>query len=246
MDSFKSLVKIALFFTLFIFGFISINTVPYDFRSTSVFIYSSSGFGSGVIYKSNQKESLILTNAHVCYMTGMTKDEVTIRNDLEANMEHYCKNSGPSCLITKFLYNDYYNNLNLVSRLINVKFNNLQRNDSIGEIVRYDNNKDLCIVRIYVPNLIPAKLSMRSAVAGDKIFSIGNPQAITNHMTDGYVGDTLGTRQFHSGIVYPGNSGGGVFSQRGELVGLNVSYIQNYPSLNAMIPLSIIKDFLRE
>ncbi|MGL4337295.1 MAG: hypothetical protein ACRCST_10420, partial [Turicibacter sp.] len=79
MDSFKSLVKITLFFTLFIFGFISINTVPYDFRSTVVKIYNPiGGHGSGSIISSTDKKTLFLTNRHVCEGVTYTNKEIEI------------------------------------------------------------------------------------------------------------------------------------------------------------------------
>jgi serine protease Do len=92
--------------------------------------------------------------------------------------------------------------------------------------------------------------SLDDLSAGDGVFAIGNPLGLERTVSQGIL-STL-NRNFE-GLVYlqtdaainPGNSGGPLFNLKGEVVGVTNMGFRNTDNLGFAIPISYVKDFLR-
>ncbi len=108
-------------------------------------------------------------------------------------------------------------------------------NDMHGQFVRYDVINDVAIYLVYTPKdmgIEPVKLAVTEVHYGDKVYSMGMPLSIWGTINLGYVtkpriGATQGLPAYipqdailHTAFMAPGISGGGLFNDRGELIGL--------------------------
>jgi len=243
----NKLALIMLLITGIIFHYITKYSLPRNFRATTVMVYGYSGHGSGSIIHSDSKHSLILTNRHVCEGIVKSKEEVEKFKQLNGKRNSCIIKVTPDCFSLSQEYMDLEKSINPIGRFVMVKFNNYNHTDILARVKEMSDESDLCIVETFKGDLPTIQLSRNSSEAGDKIISIGNPLDVQNHQTDGYVGNYIMYEnklyQQHSGIIYPGNSGGPVVNERGELVGVNT--LVSEPSLTYMIPLTVIKKFLR-
>jgi serine protease Do len=106
------------------------------------------------------------------------------------------------------------------------------------------------------PEAKPQKFSkvylgrMAELKVGDSVFAVGNPLGLERTTTQGIV--STKSRNFE-GLTYiqtdaavnPGNSGGPMFNLKGEVVGVINMRMLFSEGLNFAIPISRVKDFLR-
>ncbi len=98
-------------------------------------------------------------------------------------------------------------------------------------LVGTDELTDLAVIKIEAQNLPAANVGISSeAVVGDTVYAIGNPLGVlASSVTDGIISglDRLVTMENGemtlmqtNAAVNPGNSGGGLFNSKGELIGI--------------------------
>ena len=106
-----------------------------------------------------------------------------------------------------------------------------------------DRRRDIAILQLAAYNLPTVQLADSDSVApGDHVVVLGTPLGLLeNTVTSGVVSgirDLDGTRLFQmDAAVSPGNSGGPVVNERGEVIGITVSKITGGQSLNFAIPI---------
>lgn len=189
--------------------------------SHSVYIRGAFHQASGVVIKSDQFGSLILTNKHVCQP-----------NRLDS--------LAPKEIVDMFLGIPEYVYFYAAS-----KDSKGEPVVSVGQVVKVSANSDLCLIHTQRTDLVPAKLAAAPAKTGDEIFSCGNPLGVRDLCFTGRVGpetyELFMLYQITSMPANPGQSGSGVFNKDGELIGV-VSL--GGAGLSAIVPLSLIQVFV--
>ncbi|MFC1620176.1 S1C family serine protease [Candidatus Neomarinimicrobiota bacterium] len=115
-----------------------------------------------------------------------------------------------------------------------------------------DEDRDL--VCIYVPegiedDVCPSLVSLEDLKVGQKVIAIGSPQGFANTVSEGIIS---GIREFETGTriiqttapVSPGSSGGGLFNDRGELIGITSFLHTGGQNLNFAYPVDYILPLL--
>ncbi len=111
-----------------------------------------------------------------------------------------------------------------------------------ASITETDANRDFC--RISAPSLSarPAVVASVSRVrVGDRVYAIGAPEGLELTLSEGLVsgiraGDSGESLIQTSAPISHGSSGGGLFNDRAELVGITTFYVKGGQNLNFAIP----------
>ena len=117
-------------------------------------------------------------------------------------------------------------------------------------VLAIDKKRDLAILRVNAPNLIPLALGDSDAVrAGDHVVAIGHPMGLGNTVSDGLVGairqlDPEVTLLQVSAPISPGSSGGPIFNDKGEVIGIATAFSAEGQNLNFGVPVKYLKPLL--
>jgi S1-C subfamily serine protease len=130
----------------------------------------------------------------------------------------------------------------------------------VAEVVKIDPLADLAKLRIVDDSIKlvgQAKLAEKNDIMrGQKVYLVGNPEMLENTLVVGYISATQrsitteGTpfpRKYFqvSGGVTGGASGGAVYNEDGEFIGITAASSAKSAYLGFAIPLSVIKEFLK-
>ena len=119
-------------------------------------------------------------------------------------------------------------------------------NEYEAELVGYDSNNDLALLKVEAEGLKAATLGSSSdLIVGDQVVAIGNPLGeLTSTLTVGYVsgkerdvttdGTIINMLQTDAAIN-PGNSGGPLFNMKGEVIGITTAKYSGTTSSGASI-----------
>ena len=134
------------------------------------------------------------------------------------------------------------------------------RREFDAEIILADPRTDLAILRISVGDEPLAALNLSDSdnvLVGDIVLAIGNPFGIGQTVTNGIVSATARTQQGIADFgffiqtdaaVNPGNSGGALVGNNGELLGINTAIYSRTRESNGIgfaIPANMVKSVLR-
>ena len=128
-----------------------------------------------------------------------------------------------------------------------------------AELVASDQQTDVAVIRIRATGLKPAVLGdSDELVVGEEVIAVGNPLgSLGGTVTDGIIsaldrevtidGQTMTLLQT-SAAISPGNSGGGLFNTRGELIGIvnAKSSGTDVEGLGFAIPVNVVKDVAQD
>jgi TPR repeat protein len=105
-----------------------------------------------------------------------------------------------------------------------------------------DNKVDLAVLKVEPTGLAPLKLAgFQTIRAGDPVTSIGNPRGYVHTVSDGVVGAVRGGPPAivqHTAPTAPGSSGGPLFNDRAEVIGITTSVRNDAQNLNFAIAAS--------
>lgn len=187
--------------------------------------------GSGVVLMNYKEGVLIATNDHVCQGT---RGRVFSTNELNMN-----KPTG-----TLPIYVEGVDGIRYVAKILMTSNVNTRKSEK---------KADLCL--LYVKSkLSPIVISKDRIEIGDKLFIVSGPGGIFPLITEGYAGRTFSDKvvkdvRATTLQVNHGSSGGGVFNEAGELVGIifsiTVDSENGSPIASFMIELSDLKDFIK-
>jgi serine protease Do len=132
---------------------------------------------------------------------------------------------------------------------VSVKLANSDVYDDVN-VVEVDEQRDLVLLRIKAVDLDPALLGNSEQVrVGDKVVLIGSPKGLDLTVSDGVIsavrdsGD--GYRLFQtSAAASPGSSGGGMFNEAGQLVGILSAKLTSGENLNFAIPVNYLRGLM--
>ncbi len=118
------------------------------------------------------------------------------------------------------------------------------------EVVAIDEEHDLAILRIPARKLKPLPLGDSGKVKpGEHVVAIGHPLGLGNTVSDGLVSAVreispkLTVVQI-SAPISPGSSGGPVFNDRGEVIGVSTLVATSGQNLNFAMPVNTLKSML--
>ncbi len=123
----------------------------------------------------------------------------------------------------------------------------------VMSIAGIDKGHDLALVRIQPKKPLRTLVlgDSNSVAIGDKIFAIGNPLGVFDYsMTDGLISQVrplspdLTILQI-SAAISPGSSGGPLFNQFGEVIGVTTAIITQGQAINLAVPANYLRPLMR-
>lgn len=190
--------------------------------------------GSGVIYKMEEDYTYILTNYHVVFNS---KADSKISNEIHAYMYGSVSNPVGDKINNRYTYDEY---------AIECEY--------VGGAIDYD----VALIKAkteYITAINPQAKAVKVAEnysVGETVYAIGNTSDEGISVTNGIVSvdrealqlkidDTA--RVYRSlrtdAMIYEGNSGGGLFNGKGELIGINHAGDSSLSFINYAIPKNV-------
>jgi serine protease Do len=116
----------------------------------------------------------------------------------------------------------------------------------ILEVVSHDPNVDLAIVRIAAHDLPALALGDSEAMhAGDPIVAIGHPLGLEDTVSNGLISAVRALEGITvlqiSAPIAPGSSGGPIFNERGEVIGVCTALLQGGQNLSFGVPSKYVR-----
>jgi len=120
-----------------------------------------------------------------------------------------------------------------------------------AKVVGYDSTFDLALIKTEItPAFVFGGYGLQVLTPGDKIFAIGSPAGLEKTITSGIV-SAMGRRLMQVGDsmqvdvpLNPGNSGGPLLDEQGDLIGVVFAGIQQFEGLNFAIPYALVEKAL--
>ena len=119
------------------------------------------------------------------------------------------------------------------------------------EVINHDDIHDLLLLRIRAKNLIPLTLGDSAKVkVGERVVAIGHPLGLGNTVSDGLVS---AVRKINAKLtvlqvsapISRGSSGGPLFNEAGEVIGISTLIVTQGQNLNFGMPVNQLKAMLR-
>jgi S1-C subfamily serine protease len=117
------------------------------------------------------------------------------------------------------------------------------------EVIALDKAHDVAVLRIGARKLAPLALGDSNlAKPGEHVVAIGNPLGLGGTISDGLLSAVRELPQLTvlqiSAPISPGSSGGPVFNDHGEVIGVSTFLLAGGQNLNFAIPINIVKPLL--
>lgn len=120
-----------------------------------------------------------------------------------------------------------------------------------AKVVGYDKTFDLALIKTEItPDYVFGGWSGQTLTPGDRIYAIGSPAGLEKTITSGII-SAMGRRLLQVGDsmqvdvpLNPGNSGGPLLNERGDLIGIVFAGMQQFPGLNFAVPYTWVEKAL--
>jgi hypothetical protein len=118
------------------------------------------------------------------------------------------------------------------------------------QVLGIDATHDLVVLRLPVADLVPLALGDSDGVkAGERVVAIGHPLGLGNTVSDGIVSavramDARKTLLQITAPIAPGSSGGPIFNERAEVIGVATNFLAEGQNLNFGVPVKYLKPLL--
>ena len=110
----------------------------------------------------------------------------------------------------------------------------------IQQVLAYDKDIDLAVLKVSAQNLSPVKLCDLSHSVGEVVYALGSSKGLTATFSDGII--TYADRYLdgvrytqHDAPISSGNSGGPLINKYGEVIGINTWTVRESQNLNFAI-----------
>jgi S1-C subfamily serine protease len=112
-----------------------------------------------------------------------------------------------------------------------------------AKVVGYDTTFDLALIKAEItPGYVFGGYGPETASPGDRIYAIGSPAGLERTITSGII-SAVGRRLLQVGDsmqvdvpLNPGNSGGPLLNEKGDLIGIVFAGLQQFEGLNFAVP----------
>ena len=117
-------------------------------------------------------------------------------------------------------------------------------------VVDIDERRDLVLLKIKAFNLTPATFGDSDQVqVGEKVVLIGSAQGLDLTVNEGVISASRGSGEGYqlfqtSAAASPGSSGGGMFNEYGELIGIVSFKLPSGENLNSALPANYVRGLL--
>ena len=120
-----------------------------------------------------------------------------------------------------------------------------------AKVVGYDKAFDLALIKTEItPDYVFGGWSGQTLTPGDRIFAIGSPAGLEKTITSGII-SAMGRRLLQVGDsmqvdvpLNPGNSGGPLLDEKGDVIGIVFAGMQQFPGLNFAVPYNWVEKAL--
>src|SRR3989304_4948134 len=139
-------------------------------------------------------------------------------------------------------------NYHVISNAADIRVRAGDREFKVEGLLHVDKENDIVILKADVKNIPAVKLGDIGGVnVGEKVYVISSPQGLENTISDGVLS---GLREITPGrkilqITAPvseGSSGGPVFNENGEVIGVATFLIKGAQNLNFAMPVNLVKE----
>ncbi|MCR4963067.1 MAG: trypsin-like peptidase domain-containing protein [Firmicutes bacterium] len=220
---------------------------------------------TGILYRSvglsgesQNNDAASLSVADTCDITVDSVVEIAIQTvNFNFFGQSVSEGAGSGVIITDNGYIVTNNHVVKDASAIRVILRNGEEYDAT--LVGRDEQADLAVIKIDAENLTPAVFGSSDELrVGDRVIAIGNPLgSLGGTVTVGYVSakDRQITIEDHTmtllqtdATINSGNSGGGLFNDKGELVGIAVAYASGIgvQGLNFFIPVNQVQPVVED
>ena len=122
----------------------------------------------------------------------------------------------------------------------------------LGCVIGRDIKHDAALIRVIQPPIGYKPVTVAKSVKkGLSVLTIGFPGPFNKYVTSGVISGSLEGSIYSDLVIAPGNSGGGVFNSKGELVGLarfmtGPENIPVYQGFSGLTPLKSIRELVEK
>ncbi len=114
---------------------------------------------------------------------------------------------------------------------------------SVLGVLYFDKNLDFAVIKTNATNVPYLNIGDSLDVySGDEIYTIGNPQGLTNTISNGIVSnpcrDDFNRMIQITAPISPGSSGGALLNSRGEVIGITTATLTSGQNLNFAVPIN--------
>ena len=111
------------------------------------------------------------------------------------------------------------------------------------ETLASDPDWDVCVLKSEI--VLPAARTApsTSSAVGDRVYAIGSPRGLSLTLSDGLISGKHAPEDGGTEVlqvttpISPGSSGGGLFNEYGQLIGITTMYLEDSQQLNFAIPI---------
>ena len=113
--------------------------------------------------------------------------------------------------------------------------------ETTGQVLRRDDRRDVALIKADAHQAAPLALMTRTPAIGEQVYAIGAPIALQGTVTRGIVSANRSLSEFSfiqsDAAVNPGNSGGPLLDENGEVIGIADLSNRTNPGINFFVPI---------